>query len=255
MEFCIGVITNKKNILIKSLKRTEVISREYPLEDIISENYEDTVYGEFDRDLLLGVFYDGELPSEAKKLARVLQPLELLSWNSDDSDQELIKKVSSFYEHHSLKNIIQNQENIFKITEDLKKSYKEDRQLFFKNLWALLIESFSPTAMSIYYNDLNIEKENSLSLSKIHGINTAITRPSTGEENLMFDAIKNNISPSPSIISHDFEKKEVTLGTQIQGTSVLILLKTLNDFSILQKSFFKVLINGINYQLTTNSSK
>ena len=71
----------------------------------------------------------------------------------------------------------------------------------------------------------------------------------------MFDAIKNSISPTPSIISHDFEKKEITLGAQIQGTSVLILLKTLNDFSILQKSFFKVLINGINYQLTTNSSK
>ena len=38
MEFCIGFITNKDNILIKSLKRTEITSREYPLQDITNED-------------------------------------------------------------------------------------------------------------------------------------------------------------------------------------------------------------------------
>ena len=63
--------------------------------------------------------------------------------------------------------------------------------------------------MSIYYNDLNAEKENTLALSKLQGINNIMTLPSTEEETLMFDAIKNSISPTPSIISHDFEKKKL----------------------------------------------
>ena len=255
MELNIGFVGKNDQLIIATLENDTVTTTSSEIITKDDENDNTAKVSDHTTTDLYGIVYEGEMPDHDFGQPFFISSKETLPLSPNMSFSEMVSKIKEHTNHQSLKEITKTIENITSLSEQFKSIYNSSRNEFFKELWQLIRRCFLTQHLSIFYYNIDKKsKEGKLSLQKISGSNTFTFAQTDKEEVSMFETIKPHITPSPSVLSYDFEKGELTLCAQINGTSFLVLAKIF-QFTLLQRTLFISLINGINHQLGTKTSK
>lgn len=254
MELSIGFVDNNDQLTIATLGNNAVTTALQPAKISDSQDSKDELNQQDSFDNLFGIIYEGQLPTLNLGNPAFISSKETLPLSSEMSFTEIMGKLKEHSGHVSLKEISKTLENITSLGDQFKDLYNSSRNEFFKEVWSLIRRCFVSQHLSIFYYNIDKNRDGKLSLQKVSGQNTAIFAQTSDEELTMFDTIKPHISPSPSVLSYDFDKGELTLCAQINGTSFLVLAKVF-QFTLLQRTLFISLINGVNHQLGKKTSK
>ena len=243
MDLTLGFIDDNSQLTITKLSNENVIQE---TEEIDSNDNPEAKENLKALDIY-GLIYENTYPEDEIGNPLFVSPRKTLDVSPKMPYEEIITKVKEHSTHESIKTITKNIQNIFSLTDQLKELYKESRNDFFKETWQILRSSFCPHHLSIFFHNIDEKDTSKLRLQQISGYNNPKFSAPTQQEQDMFKAVKTYITPDPSVLSFDFKKGELTLSGQINGTSFLVLAKIF-QFTLLQRTFFNTLINGINHQ-------
>lgn len=251
MELNLGFVDKNNQLTIATLHNNKVETTTSIQINVDEETCEESSVQTKD---LFGVVYEGDEPAYDFGEPVFISSKENLPLSHDMNYEDIITKIKEHSNHQSLRHITKSIENIFNLSDQLQKLYGQSRNEFFRELWLLIRRSFLTQHLSIFYYNIDNKNDGKLSLQKISGTNKFLFEQTVDDELTMFNAIKPHISPFPTVLSYDFKKGELTLCAQINGTSFLILAKVF-QFTLLQRTMFISLINGINHHLGKKVSK
>ena len=243
MDLTLGFIDDNSQLTVTKLSNKKVTHENSSMNSPELDS-KDANYQSLD---IFGLVYENDYPESEVGNPLFITPRKTLDISPDMAYEEILSKVKEHSTHESIKSISRSLENIFSLTDQLRAFYKESRNDFFKELWGTLRNTFCPHHLSIFFYNLDKKESSKLILQQVSGQNKPLFSAPTDEERDMFNTIKPFISPSPSVLSYDFDKGELTLSGQINGTSFLVLAKVF-QFTLLQRTFFNTLLNGINHQ-------
>lgn len=148
-----------------------------------------------------------------------------------------------------LKNNLSTIENIFSVTEHLRKLWKEDPDQFFIQLWQTLKMNLGAEHLRIIYNDVQkAEKEgerDKLIHSYVHGERSPQTKIGGNVEKQLLESFSKDLGAATiKINSYEKEAGELSLSARIGHSPILIMAKA-PQFSELQKTLLKGLFNGL----------
>ena len=254
MELNIGFVDNNDQLTIATLGNDVVTTTLTKAKITTAEENNDSQGNQDSLSDLFGVIYEGTLPTLNLGNPAFISSKDTLPISSGMSFSEIMAKLKEHSGHVSLKEITKTIENITCLGEQFGNLYNTSRNEFFKDLWSIIRRCFLTQHLSIFYYNIDMNSNGKLILQKVSGQNSFSFALANDEEMTMFSTVKPHISPSPSVLSYDFEKGELTLCAQIHGTSFLVLGKVF-QFTLLQRTLFISLINGINHHLGKKISK
>jgi len=164
------------------------------------------------------------------------------------TSDEAIKEFSKLKEQWCLHNNLQLVEELFTVTDHLKKLFPNDRSTFMEELWFILKRNLGVNTLKIVYNDLEkAQAENEKDkLVRIHIEGLPHPGPTTagafGDQ--LMSHYERQFGLPFDIDSYDTEKGELVALATVQK-SPMIIMANLTHFSRLQISLLKALFDGL----------
>ena len=180
---------------------------------------------------------------DAKDLGLTLDKFEKL-------DQEQAKNIfSDINSNWVLQNNVTLLDDLFTVVDHLNALWPNDRTAFFEELWFILKNNLGATNTKFVYNDLKKtgknEDKNTLIQVSIDG--GRVPNPTEGGEfeKKLMESFKDEFSLTYNLSEYDSQKGQLVITSTIKQ-SPLVIMASVNSFTMLQSSILKTLITALN---------
>ena len=164
--------------------------------------------------------------------------------NYDDAVNLLTKVSEETTIRHNLETITQNTQEGSKLSE----VFKNNRDVYAFQIWKFLSKNLSCYNLKVIYQSIDSsDKEAKKLISKVvHSKDFEQINNASEEETMLFSDLAPLFGKSLHVESYDKDNHELTMTSTIGTTNIIIMAKVWN-FSILQKSIIEGMMNSIQH--------
>jgi hypothetical protein len=243
--FNYALLTSADNLIVAQISQDASIE------------YKKMTFDDFESDSI-DILFIGELEDELlNQVAKYMHQFPIMPQSKTDITEENFVQLSfeqaqnlhmQIFDSWIINNNVSLIEELYVVTDNLKKLWHSDRVTFFEEFWYLVKRNLGSKELTLIFNDIekseNPNVKDKLTQSKITGRNISNFEKGAEIEQKLMDHYKANFSSYLELLDFNQEKSELVLTAQIANSPVLIMAKTPN-VNQLQITLLKTLIEGI----------